>query len=62
MNRLWCISHEEIAKKSVFLVTWRLHRAVKRIPFVAASQRWLPGKYLEGVEVVHTVEAGPARG
>jgi FkbM family methyltransferase len=49
-------------RKSVALVPWRWRGAIKKIPFVAAGQRWLLARFLEGREFVHTVDAGPARG
>ena len=51
-----------LLRKSVALVPWRWRGAVKKIPIVAAGQRWLLARFLEGREFVHTVDAGPARG
>jgi len=53
---------QQVLKKSVSLVPWRLRGVVKRIPLVAPLQRRLLAKFLEGREFVHIVDAGPARG
>lgn len=51
-----------LLRKSIALVPWRWRGTIRRIPLVAASQRWLLARFLEGREFVHTVDAGPARG
>jgi FkbM family methyltransferase len=53
---------QTLLKQSVALVPWRWRGAIKRIPLVAAMQRWLLARLLEGHEFVHIVDAGPARG
>jgi FkbM family methyltransferase len=51
-----------LLKQSIAFVPWRWRGVIKRIPLVAASQRWLLSRFLEGREFVHTVDAGPAQG
>lgn len=51
-----------LLRKSVGLVPWSWRGTIKKIPLVAALQRWLLARFLEGREFVHTVDAGPARG
>src|SRR5215813_3415438 len=43
------------------LPQWARHW-IKHMPGVAASQRWLLRRYLEGQPFVHTVNVGPATG
>jgi FkbM family methyltransferase len=51
-----------LLRQSIALVPWKWRGAIKRIPLVAALQRWLLARFLEGREFIHTVDAGPARG
>lgn len=47
---------------AVSVVPYALRDHVRRIPGVAAAQRWLFRRYYAGREFTHTIDAGPARG
>ena len=53
---------QKAIQSSVQLIPWQLRSAVKRVPLLAALQRWILSKFLEGKPFIHTVNAGPARG
>lgn len=52
----------KVLRKSVAIVPWRFRNRIKRIPLIAAAQRWFLYKFIEGKPFVHTVDAGPAKG
>jgi FkbM family methyltransferase len=53
---------KSLLQASVNILPYRARYWIKRIPGVAASQRWMLQHFLEGLPFVHTVNAGPASG
>ena len=52
----------EVVRRMVQCVPWSLRNRIRLIPGLAAAQRALVSKTLDGREFVHVVNAGPARG
>jgi FkbM family methyltransferase len=53
---------KSLLQASVNILPYRARYWIKHIPGVAASQRWMLQRFLEGQAFVHTVNAGPAAG
>lgn len=53
---------QKALQKSIQFVPWTLRSAIKRFFVVAALQRWILAKFLEGKPFIHTIDAGPAKG
>lgn len=53
---------KSLLQASVNILPYRARHWIKRIPGVAASQRWMLERFLEGQAFVHTINAGPASG
>jgi len=53
---------KDLLQASVNVLPYRARYWIKHIPGLAASQRWLLRRFLEGQPFVHTVNAGPAAG
>jgi FkbM family methyltransferase len=53
---------KSLLQASVNILPYRTRYWIKRIPGLAASQRWILQRFLEGQAFVHTVNAGPAAG
>jgi FkbM family methyltransferase len=51
-----------LLQSSVNMLPFRARYWIKHIPGIAASQRWVLQRFLEGQPFVHTVNAGPAAG
>jgi FkbM family methyltransferase len=51
-----------LLRESISLVPWQIRGVIKKMPLMAALQRRLLARFLEGHEFIHTVDAGPARG
>jgi FkbM family methyltransferase len=51
-----------VLQRSVNVLPGSIRRAIKYMPGVAATQRWLIRQYLEGQTFVHKLNAGPAAG
>jgi len=51
-----------LLQASVNILPFRARRWIKHMPGVAASQRWVLQRFLEGRPFVHTVNSGPAAG
>jgi len=51
-----------LLQSSVNILPFRARYWIKHMPGVAASQRWVLRRFLEGQPFVHTVNAGPAAG
>jgi FkbM family methyltransferase len=51
-----------VLQHSVNVIPGSIRRAIKYVPGVAATQRWLIRHYLEGQTFVHKLNAGPAAG
>lgn len=48
--------------RSVDFIPWGLRNRIRRMPFLAAFQRWLLDRFMTGREFVHRISAGPAKG
>jgi len=51
-----------VLERSVNLIPWPARHWIKRIPLVAAVQRFVFRKFLVGHEFLHAINAGPAKG
>src|SRR5438045_6336559 len=51
-----------VLQHSVNAIPGSIRRAIKYVPGLAATQRWLIRHYLEGQTFVHKLNAGPAAG
>jgi FkbM family methyltransferase len=51
-----------LLQRSVNMLPGSIRRAIKYVPGVAATQRWVISHYLDGETFVHKLNAGPAAG
>jgi FkbM family methyltransferase len=53
---------KSLLRDSVNILPYNIRHWIKGVPGVAASQRWLLRRFLEGEPFLHTVNGGPAAG
>lgn len=56
------MSGARLVCRALNLIPWRLRDKIKSIPGIASLQRQIVSMLLDGLEFVHRVDAGPAKG
>jgi FkbM family methyltransferase len=56
------MSLQDLLRGSVNLVPWRVRDWIRKVPFVAGTQRWLLARFVGQEPFLHEINAGPAKG
>lgn len=53
---------KNLLRQSVNLIPWKFRDQIRRVPGLAAFQRWVVSRFISGERFVHEINAGPGKG
>jgi FkbM family methyltransferase len=53
---------KKLLRQSVNLIPWKMRDQIRRVPGLAALQRWVVRQFISGESFVHEINAGPGKG